>query len=77
MNDIRFQVYENPLEKTVEFTPMHTWNIGEENVVEYTMPLGFDEAESDWVGIFKVNFEFLLRSHFILSIHIAYVDFDF
>lgn len=41
----------------VEFTPMHTWNIGEENVVEYTLPLGFEEAESDWVGIFKVLFD--------------------
>lgn len=36
---------------------MHTWNIGETNVVEYTLPIGFEEAESDWVGIFKVRFD--------------------
>lgn len=49
----------------VEFTPMHTWHIGEENVVEYTLPVGFDEAESDWVGIFKVCIE--IRRRFLQS----------
>lgn len=39
----------------VEFTPLHIWNIGEENTVEYTLPTGFEEASSDWVGIYKVT----------------------
>lgn len=42
----------------VEFAPLHIWKIGEENTIEYTLPLGFDEAGCDWVGIFKVNYSF-------------------
>lgn len=57
---IQFQVYEDPTERTVEFTPMHTWQIGEENIVEYTLPNGFDEAGSDWIGIYKVFTLFIL-----------------
>lgn len=41
---------------------MHIWEIGEENTIEYTLPLGFDEAGSDWVGIYKVN-KFDLHIH--------------
>lgn len=51
---ISFQVYEDPSDKMVEFTPLHVWQIGEENTIEYSLPTGFDEASSDWIGIYKV-----------------------
>lgn len=60
-NVILFQVYEDPTEKIVEFKPLLTWHIGEENVIEYTLPNGFEEAGSDWVGIYKVKFAVLFR----------------
>lgn len=49
------QIHANPQEKYVQFAPVHTWQVGEENTIEYYLPLGFDEHESDWIGIFKVN----------------------
>lgn len=52
---IYIQVYEDPAEKMVEFAPFHTWQIGEENVVEYILPLGYDEGSCDWIGIYKVG----------------------
>lgn len=39
----------------VDFTPLHTWHIGEENTIEYNLPSGFDEHSSDWIGIYKVT----------------------
>lgn len=39
----------------VEFTPLHLWNIGDENTIEYTLPPGFVEESSDWIGIYKVQ----------------------
>lgn len=49
------QVYEDPSDKIVEFTPLQLWNIGEENTIEYVLPSGFEEASSDWIGIYKVR----------------------
>lgn len=67
-------MYEDPTEKIVEFTPLHTWQIGEENVVEYTLPFGFDEASSDWIGVYKVrvnnsfeNINFIFANHKFLN----------
>lgn len=48
------QVFEDPTEKSIEFSPIPIWIIGEENKIEYTVPLGYEEAESDWIGVFKV-----------------------
>lgn len=39
---------------TIEFTPIPCWDIGEENVVEYTLPDNFEELGSDWIGIYEV-----------------------
>lgn len=52
--NIDYQVYEDPTDKMVEFTSLHVWQIGEENTIEYSLPSGFDEASSDWIGIYKV-----------------------
>lgn len=52
-------MYEDPTEKSVEFTAFLTWHVGEETVVEYTLPTGFSEAEADWIGIYKENFSSL------------------
>lgn len=64
-------MYEDPTEKIVEFTPLHTWQIGEENVIEYTLPVGFDEAACDWIGVYKVtihNNNHLRKHPFYLSV---------
>lgn len=60
-DDLFQQVYDDPSEKTVEFMPIQIWQINEENIVEYSLPLGFEEAGSDWIGIYKVNF--INKSH--------------
>lgn len=54
-DDIFQQVYDDPSEKSVEFSTIQIWQINEENIVEYSLPLGFEEAGSDWIGIFKVS----------------------
>lgn len=59
--DLFEQVYEDPTEKIVEFAPKQIWQIGEENIVEYSLPLGFEEAGSDWIGIYKVCITYHLR----------------
>lgn len=51
------QVFEDPTEKIVDFSPINIWQIGEENVIEYTLPFGYEEAENDWVGVYKVNYK--------------------
>lgn len=60
-------MYEDPTEKIVEFTPLHTWQIGEENVVEYTLPINFDEANSDWIGVYKVSIPIIRKRHIFIS----------
>lgn len=55
-SEFTIQVYEDPSEKSVEFASIQLWQIGEENVVEYSLPIGFEEAGSDWIGIFKEDF---------------------
>lgn len=49
------QVFEDPTEKIVDFSPINIWQIGEDNVIEYTLPFGYEEAENDWIGVYKVN----------------------
>lgn len=49
------QVFEDPSEKTVDFSPINIWQIGEDNVIEYTLPFGYEEAENDWIGVYKVD----------------------
>lgn len=49
------QVFEDPSEKIVDFTPVTLWQIGEDNVIEYTLPFGYEEAENDWIGVYKVR----------------------
>lgn len=51
------QVFEDPSEKIVDFSPVPLWQIGEENVIEYTLPHGYEEAGNDWIGIYKVGHE--------------------
>lgn len=48
------QVFEDPTEKIVDFSPINIWQIGEDNVIEYTLPVGYVEAENDWIGVYKV-----------------------
>lgn len=48
------QVFEDPTEKIVDFSPINIWQIGEENIIEYTLPFGYEEAENDWIGVYKV-----------------------
>lgn len=50
------QVFEDPSEKIVDFSPVPLWQIGEENVIEYTLPHGYEEAGNDWIGIYKVKY---------------------
>lgn len=49
------QVFEDPTEKTVDFSPINIWQIGEDNIIEYTLPFGYEEAENDWIGVYKVK----------------------
>ena len=49
------QVFDDPTEKMVDFAPIHIWQIGEENTIEYTLPTGYEEAENDWIGVYKVS----------------------
>ncbi len=49
------QVFEDPSEKIVDFSPINIWQIGEDNTIEYTLPFGYEEAENDWIGVYKVR----------------------
>lgn len=53
------QVFEDPSEKIVDFSPINIWYIGEDNVIEYTLPFGYEEAENDWIGVFRVEMHFV------------------
>lgn len=52
---VALQVFEDPAEKIVTFSPVSGWLIGEPNVVEYELPHGYEEAENDWIGIYRVS----------------------
>lgn len=54
LNNIINQVFEDPTEKIVDFSPIQIWQIGEDNTIEYTLPIGYEEAENDWIGVYKV-----------------------
>lgn len=54
-DDIFQQVYDDPSQKSVEFASIQIWQINEENIVEYSLPIGFEEGGSDWIGIYKVS----------------------
>jgi hypothetical protein len=45
-----------PDEDVIEFAPMKIWRVGEENIIEYFLPVKFDEAAADWIGVYKVSF---------------------
>lgn len=49
------QVIDDPTELVAEFMPITIWSVGEENLVTYVLPPGFEEKEADWIGIFKVS----------------------
>lgn len=49
------QVFDDSTELMVEFKSINLWTVGEENIVEYILPPGFDELEADWIGIYKVR----------------------
>jgi hypothetical protein len=34
---------------------MKIWRMGEENIVEYFLPVKFEKAAADWVGVYKVS----------------------
>lgn len=48
------QVFEDITETIIEFTPIPILMIGDDNIIEYCIPTGFEEAGSDWVGIYRV-----------------------
>ncbi|XP_058464297.1 phosphatidylinositol 4,5-bisphosphate 5-phosphatase A isoform X2 [Malaya genurostris] len=50
------QVYEDTTERTIVFKPIELWSVGEPNKIEYTIPAGFEESSSDWIGIYREDF---------------------
>ncbi|XP_037032683.1 inositol polyphosphate 5-phosphatase K isoform X2 [Bradysia coprophila] len=55
-SEFTIKVFEDPTEKIVDFSPINIWQIGEDNVIEYTLPFGYEEAENDWIGVYKEDF---------------------
>lgn len=57
----------------MEFSPVTIWQIGEENVVEYTLPFGYEEAENDWIGVYKVHIHiYYLRLKMIGNLNVTF-----
>lgn len=54
-DNVTLQVFEDPTEKIVEFSTVALWLIGEDNTIEYTLPFGYEEAENDWIGVFRAS----------------------
>lgn len=54
------QVHDDRDEYVVEFKPIDIWTVGEENTVTYILPPGYEEKESDWIGVFKVKYFFFI-----------------
>lgn len=61
-------MFDDPTEKTIEFSPIQIWQIGEDNKIEYTVPNGYEEAESDWIGVFKVCIKHIMYYQFLIEI---------
>lgn len=66
------QVIDDSTLLVAEFMPITIWSVGEENVVNYVLPPGFEEKEADWIGIFKVNF-----FYYILNEYKSYICFNY
>lgn len=49
------QLFEDLSEVTVDFKPIEVWHVGQEMVIEFTLPADYEEGGGDWIGIFKVN----------------------
>lgn len=58
--DNDWQVFEDLTETVIEFTPIPILMIGDDNIIEYCIPSGFEEAGSDWIGIYRVWTFFIL-----------------
>jgi len=54
--EFNIKVTEKLNENIVEFSPIDIWHIGEDNVIRYTVPFGYKNEESDWIGVYKENF---------------------
>lgn len=72
------QVFDDPSEKNIEFSPVQLWQIGEDNKIEYTVPHGYEEAESDWIGVYKVMLQcqICLRLTILLFIVLPFLTHD-
>lgn len=58
-SEFLIKVFENPIERIIEFTHIPIWHLGDEHIIEFTIPDGFDEENSDWIGIYKSDFSSL------------------
>ncbi|XP_058464325.1 phosphatidylinositol 4,5-bisphosphate 5-phosphatase A isoform X7 [Malaya genurostris] len=55
-SEFTIKVYEDTTERTIVFKPIELWSVGEPNKIEYTIPAGFEESSSDWIGIYREDF---------------------
>jgi SKICH domain len=44
-----------PVEDVVEFGTISVWSNGEENAIEYFLPVTYEEEDADWIGVYKVS----------------------
>ena len=51
-----FQVFSDYFERIVEFLPVDTWFLDEENSASYTLSGDVQPTMWDWIGVFKVRF---------------------
>lgn len=58
-SDFVIKVFDDPSEKAIEFSYIPKWLIGEENIIEYTMPSDYEEQSGDWIGVYKSGFNSL------------------
>lgn len=46
-------------EKLIKFSHINMWYLGNENLIEYTIPNGYEEKDGDWIGIYPKDFKSL------------------
>ena len=52
-----FKVFSDYSDRTIEFNPVKTWYINEENIVHFTAE-DIRISDWDWIGVYKVIFLF-------------------
>nr|CAD7447108.1 unnamed protein product [Timema bartmani] len=50
------KVFSNYFERVIEFQPLDTWYIDEENYASYTLSGDVEHTMWDWIGVFKDGF---------------------